>query len=49
MFSIEKVSVALLVLAAVIIVALIGPASLGAVLGAGVAVGILRTTGARRS
>ena len=44
MISIEKVSVALLVVAA-----LIGPASLGAVLGAVLAVGILRTSGARRS
>ena len=49
MISIEKVSVALLVVAALIIVAPIGPASLGAVLGAVLAVGILRTSGARRS
>ena len=49
MISIEKVGLVLMVVAALAIIALLGPASLGALLGAVVAVGLLRTSGARRS
>ena len=45
----EMVGLILMVAAAITIVALLGPASLGALLGAGVAVGLVRIGGTRRS
>lgn len=47
MVSFEKVGVVLLGLMAIVIVALLGPAAIGAVLGAGLAIGAMRLNNAR--
>lgn len=49
MFSIEKVSIGLMVLAAIAIVAMLGPASVGALFGALIAIAFMRLSSTRRS
>jgi hypothetical protein len=48
MVSFEKVGLVLLALMMVVIVAMLGPAAIGAVVGAGVAIGVTRLSKVRR-
>ena len=49
MISIEKIGIVLMIVAAIAIVALLGPASLGALLGALIAIAFMRLSSTRRS
>jgi hypothetical protein len=48
MGSFEKVGLILLALVMIVIVAMLGPAAIGAVVGAGVAIGVTRLSKVRR-
>ena len=47
--SMERIGLGLLVFMLIIIVFMLGPASLGAIFGAAIAVGVMRLTAIRRS